>query len=79
MQYEEAAVDKYLKEEVEMPSHVRKMIEVSKQTRKRLSVGPRTYSDQDLTDVVIQFVGGTKVEIAIAAHQTEKLLKVDHR
>lgn len=29
VQYEEAAVDKYLKEEVEMPSHVRKMIEVS--------------------------------------------------
>lgn len=26
--YEEAAVDKYLKDEVETPSHVRKMIEV---------------------------------------------------
>lgn len=27
--YEQAGVDKYLKEEVETPSHVRKMIEVS--------------------------------------------------
>lgn len=31
MSYEEASIDKYLKDEVETPSHVRKMIEVSKE------------------------------------------------
>lgn len=32
--YEEATVDKYLKDEVETPSHVRKMIEVRTQNRR---------------------------------------------